>query len=837
MPGSIFFRFTILIGLIQLCTYTLLGQAVVPIVNHHINANGQAELRVNSSPLKYYLLKIRHDNSSSFDFVTSITPGQAGTTTITESLASYPVSHYQVIEYSNSAPADTDGDGINDLLELDQFPLKNPLNPAAQINFNDGIIGVDSFSTYNALSLVQNVVPWSEYLNGKVYVKFIIVDFLTNNPKVYFINTETHSLHSDFSNAIGIDNVGDQVKRGQIIYHPTSISNNGTLGTFAFNFSGAEPEDFVVVQKAHELLARNMRFIQNNLSYFVTQNNQDKYQEDITLYQSSRIPILLEADIYANVNYWGLHPAEGYGFFRQVESGEVPGPKDIVLYETIPNALPRIGGIMTSVIQTPLSHVNLRAIQNNIPNAYIRDPLAIDSIAALLNKYIYFKVEQDNYIIRQASIDEVNAWYTAIRPTHEQIPPLNLSYTSILPLDEISFDMFDGFGAKCANVATLGRMGFPEGTTPNGFGIPFYFYMEFMQYNNLFDYIRPIITHPDFHDNRELRNHILKGFRDRIEDADMPQWMLDQLSDLQLSFPEGTSIRCRSSTNNEDLPGFNGAGLYDSKTHHPDEGHLSKSIKQVFASLWNLRAYEERDFYRVDHFSAAMGVLCHPNTSNEKLNGVGVSQDPIYNTENTFYLNSQLGEDLITNPETTSTPEEILIDRSTANGNDFIVIQPSSLAPTDSILFGPEYVSLMRIYLSKIHNEFAILYKAVNNETFAMDIEYKITIDNQLIIKQARPWVSYVAKEEKNAFHQSTQDILLFPNPAQTYLSLKIFNENITFIRVSDIAGNQLMSQPVSGTKNSILTFSIENLPSGIYFLSGFGDDSKHYNSQKFIKF
>jgi phosphoenolpyruvate synthase/pyruvate phosphate dikinase len=103
----------------------------------------------------------------------------------------------------------------------------------------------------------------------------------------------------------------------------------------------------------------------------------------------------------------------------------------------------------------------------------------------------------------------------------------------------------------------------------------------------------------------------------------MPQWMLDDLQEMHDDFPEGTAVRVRSSTNNEDLPGFSGAGLYTSKTQYPDEGHISKSIKQVYASMWNFRAYEERDFYRVDHFMAAMGVLCHPSFQNEQSNGVG----------------------------------------------------------------------------------------------------------------------------------------------------------------------------------------------------------------------
>lgn len=59
-----------------------------------------------------------------------------------------------------------------------------------------------------------------------------------------------------------------------------------------------------------------------------------------------------------------------------------------------------------------------------------------------------------------------------------------------------------------------------------------------------------------------------------------------------------------------------------SNTHHPKEGHPSKSIMQVFVSRWNFRAFEERDFYRIDHLATAMGVLVHPNFSNELANSL-----------------------------------------------------------------------------------------------------------------------------------------------------------------------------------------------------------------------
>jgi hypothetical protein len=254
-----------------------------------------------------------------------------------------------------------------------------------------------------------------------------------------------------------------------------------------------------------------------------------------------------------------------------------------------------------------------------------------------------------------------------------------------------------------------------------------------------------MIDNPTFQNDINFRTERLKDFRRDIKDAPMPQWIMDDLQEMHDDFPEGTAVRCRSSTNNEDLPGFSGAGLYTSKTQHLDEGHISKSIKQVYASMWNFRAYEERDFYRVDHFMAAMGVLCHPNFQEEKSNGVGISIDPIYDTQGTFYLNTQVGESLITNPDPNSVPEEILLYEDPTQGGGYLVLRLSNLVNPGELVMDVEYLDQMREYLSVIHDEFEILYDVVDAEGFGMDIEYKVTAQDQLAIKQARPWVSFWA--------------------------------------------------------------------------------------------
>lgn len=804
----------------------------VPIKNYQVNAKGQVQLTVNTDAQHYYILKATEGGDSTKQISTQIKLGTNDSIVISEALGALPLNDYKVYEYSITTPGDIDQDSTNDLIEYQDFPNKNPLNPAKQINFTDGTIAIDSFSTFEALSLTKSEVKWSEFLNGKGFVKYIITDFNSAHPKTYFINSKTHFLHSEFASVIGIDHLGDNVKKGQVIYHPTSLSDNGTLGTFAFNYSNGHGQDFEVVQKTNELLALNLPFITNNLSYFVTTNSEDEHQRDSLLYDSSRVQLLFERDLYADIKYWGLHQAEGFGFFTKIAGSELPGARDIVLYESLPNSLPRVGGIITSVIQTPLSHVNLRAIQNDIPNAYIQNPLLIDSIANLLDGYIYFKVEDTSYTIRKASLAEVNKWYEAQRPITEQNPPLNLNHTSILPLDKILFDMYDGYGAKCANIATMRSFSFPDQTVPNGFGVPFYYYQEFMKFNNFFAVAKELQNIPNFKTDRLVRDSVLNQFRKDIKDASMPQWMLNQLDSMHQTFPSGTSVRCRSSSNNEDLPGFSGAGLYTSKTQHPDEGHISKSIKQVYASLWNLRAYEEREFYKVDHTISSMGVLCHPNYTDEKSNGVGVSTDPIYDTENTYYLNSQIGEDLITNPDALSVAEEILLEsNSTQPELNYTIVQRSNLVKSDTTVLGTDHLSQMKQYLTLIHNKFEKLYNAVGEPSFAMDIEYKVTSENQLVIKQARPWVAYIPSTDKGNVFEPLQ-LGLYPNPADNTIHIECETCNLTEVEIISASGS--LMKTISFSSDVTNSTTISELPVGIYILRAYSG-KKLYDTKKFI--
>ena len=421
-----------------------------------------------------------------------------------------------------------------------------------------------------------------------------------------------------------------------------------------------------------------------------------------------------------------------------------PSIRDVVIFKTLPNDLSHVAGVLSEEPQTPLSHVNLRAKQNDTPNAFLRDASNDPRLQPLLDQIVRFEVKPDDIDVRPATAQEMEAHLEAQRPDTPQSPPLDLSRTEIVSLDDVGHADLGTIGAKAANLAEL-RHVLKPGIVPGGFAVPFSFYDQFMRANDLYDVVNTMIADPDFLADEAVRTERLRTFRRQIKEAEIPGALRDKLGDMHASFPEHVNPRCRSSTNNEDLVGFNGAGLYDSFTHRKDEGHIEKSIKQVWASLWNFRAFEEREFYRIDHFKTAMGVLVHPNFDDELVNGVALTKNIYFPGFAGFYVNAQVGEALVTNPNPSDVSEEFLVmeEANSSSGNrwEIIRIRRSNLVKPGETVMSEEHLAVLIEQMEIIQAHFKTVYQAQNDEGFAMDIEFKITADDKLAIKQARPWV------------------------------------------------------------------------------------------------
>ena len=706
---------------------------------------GAVPIVVESTTDEYFVLYVRHDldADTTFEVPVGVTLGQDGATTLTESLEALPKERYRVEKYLVSDPADVDGDCTDDITELADPVGMNPVNPVPTMSFDDGAAAIPNRETYVSLAYKSDS-GIDIHLRNLEAVKFHMVDMNTARPSVYFMNTKTYQRHDDFSAAVGLEVNpfhGHETMIAEMVYHPKAVAPDGSLGVYRFQFGANDVYSFKEISYAFTVLAASMPLLEDNLAYYPMWSKAvPRYHKDKSLYDDSRVDVLLAEDIAFDLDFISLNRGRGFGFLRAMSLGERPNPRDIVIYETLPNDLPRVAGIITTVPQTPLSHVNLRAVQDGVPNAFVRDALEAPDIEGLIGSYVQYLVGSTSYYVFAASPSEVDAHYADSRPSEPQTPERDLTVTEITPLSDIEFDDWNAFGVKAANVAVLGTLDFPENTVPDGYAVPFYFYDEFMKHNGFYDDVKELLADPNFQSDFDTQEKELKKLRKKIKKGETPGWIIAALEEMHAGFPAGTSLRYRSSTNNEDLPGFSGAGLYDSKTQHPDETEedgIAKSLKQVYASLWNFRAFTEREFYRVDHLAAAMGVLVHPNYSDELANGVAVSFDPIRMRYGNYYVNSQLGEDLVTNPDAHSAPEEILLHQ----GGEYTVLATSNQMQRGQLLMSDAQMDQLRRHLELVHDEFAELYGVEADEPFAMEIEFKITSDDILSIKQARPWV------------------------------------------------------------------------------------------------
>lgn len=330
----------------------------------------------------------------------------------------------------------------------------------------------------------------------------------------------------------------------------------------------------------------------------------------------------------------------------------------VLLQESYPDITP-VAGIIATQFSTPLSHVNLRAGAWRIPNA--GDKKAREKYGKLDGKVVYYEVTDTSITLREATPAEVKEMEERVAAArHVDLPPANLENKNLAMLTRMRAKDVVVYGTKASNLGEIVTANLEGMRVPAGFGVPFYYYKHHLEQNGLDKRIHAMLADPKWKDAM-WRKTALEELRQAIKDAPIDPAVLDMIYKRVRLKLGGKGVFVRSSSNSEDLPGFNGAGLYDTAGNVIGEKALGDALKQVWSSIWNLRAVDEREAFGIDHEQVYMGVLVQVGV-NATAAGVLVTKDLLDPTdENGFTINAKwgLGERVVQGQKS---PEQVIYD-------------------------------------------------------------------------------------------------------------------------------------------------------------------------------
>ena len=439
-----------------------------------------------------------------------------------------------------------------------------------------------------------------------------------------------------------------------------------------------------------------------------------------------------------------LNPGTAYGVLKLVKNEkelESLLPSDIALLNYVPIHIPPVAGILSLKPQTPLSHVNLLAKNRGTFNGYVTDMYAIPGLKALVGKYVKLSNQGDKISVEKSTKKEAEDNLKNNPRKTVAIPEIKQDMVEIISLTKENgkYISTSYIGAKAANYYLL-LQALPEMTRP-AYAIGFKGYFETIK-GEPETMIQSFLKDKTKFTKQE-KAKVLEKIRVSIQKSNsLPPTIVTGIRKILEKYPAKTRIRLRSSTNNEDLPEFNGAGLYESKGFNSKDNDekLKAKILAVYSSLWSDRAFEEREFFGIDHLKVGMSILIQEAFQKEAANGVIVTT--ITSTGKVqIIVNSQSGEHSVTNPEENILSESFLINPE--SGSIEKTYSESSLSP---VFIGNKANELQLKQLQeatlKLHNQFTKQrVDAGDKNKYGIDIEFKIMHEkgkNKLYFKQVR---------------------------------------------------------------------------------------------------
>lgn len=598
---------------------------------------------------------------------------------------------------------------------------------------------IPDYKTYKALK----GKPLSDKFSNIESVKII---FDVKKKKLYFFNSTLIEFHYQFVthylgytkdlNQFNVDNYSKTEAGRDFLLGNLNHIKGSEKWIFELAASDHMPiamlENFFYLIKAKTFIGSKLKFYLNNRTK-VDAFNQNKF----------KIPCVTSDYIFNDVNYQEVVGGNCIGILRQYSVRDLeknqPKADEIILLDGTPDLLPNVKGIIVNELQTPLSHLVILGKNRKIPIIAYTKSGSDQRLKKLLNKKVEFKAAIDTFYIKESSKKIVSK-----KTAKKKNLVVDNTVTGLVDLSKIPKNGVNYIGAKAQNMAYLIATTklFPFKTPENACAIPFSYYNKHIQKKKVAQLITELLNYPH-KDSVLWINRQLKKIRKAIKEEKIDPSLIAKLNQKLRTQNEFKNFRFRSSTNAEDIEGFNGAGLYESKTGILNDSVKSfeKAIKEVWASAWNESSYWERELFGINQKNIAMGVLVHRSFPNEIANGVIISKNVYRENFPGITVNVQKGENSVVKPKKGEVCEQFTVyDFNPLDGQskDFDVdyTSNSNLNNNKPILTSRE---INKIYKACKRIE-AEMYRYWKRAT-AVDIEFKIVgEDRELYIKQVRPY-------------------------------------------------------------------------------------------------
>jgi hypothetical protein len=467
-----------------------------------------------------------------------------------------------------------------------------------------------------------------------------------------------------------------------------------------------------------------------------------------------KVPLMDPNAPFRNQTFQPVTPAVAYGVLKFVAGSELSttplGPDTIVVVDEVPNDLPLVGGLVTEAFQTPLSHVGILSKNRGTPDMALIDARKDPRLAPFLDKLVRLEVTPTGFTLAEATAAEAKAYWDAHRPQGPmQAPRLDTTVRLLVDLVGRGLEDLPIIGAKAAQLAEMLKVDSPFEQCPGpvpapagGFAVPVVYSLEHFAASGADVILARWRADPSFAVDPRVRAQGLAEVRAAILAHAVDPALVASIEQLASARFGTQRFRMRSSSNTEDLPGFSGAGLYTSISGAVgDPKHtVADGLRTVWASMWDQRAYDERELARIDHAKAAMGVLIHNAFDQvERANGVAVSRDVLDPIRGgAFTIDAQVGEAAVTNPAPGVVSDQIVYTP--------YLLPPAEYRAKSSLASGPvlspnEMVQLTCVLRAITDHFQAKIDPDHENRWFTIEVEFKLVDDTrQLVIKQARQY-------------------------------------------------------------------------------------------------